>query len=319
MRKKETDMAIRITIQSSEGVNVNSGNGSYLDQMPSTFDTGAGNFGYFRDTFNKSKQYGVAEDKQSGTMVYSEGAALLAGGSLSYNLVNHTLTGRLDTLSFGTGLNGVNSSSGVTRSKMSLDEADLSFSGLGLNSAQKDRVHDILYGMMTGDADAFLNYLSKNAVKFSGNDGDDRFTGGSKADRLNGLDGDDRLSGGKGNDQLNGGLGADMLAGNQGKDIFVYKTVEVSTLTSMDTISQFNGVAGDRINLKTIDANSGTNANDEFDFIGDAAFSGKAGELRFEVSADATMLYGDVDGDGNADLAIHFDTVLSLRERDFVL
>jgi hypothetical protein len=110
-----------------------------------------------------------------------------------------------------------------------------------------------------------------------------------------------------------------MLSGNQGKDIFVYKTVEVSTLAAMDTISAFDGAAGDRINLKTIDAQSGSNANDEFDFIGDAAFSGKAGELRFEVATDATTLYGDVDGDGNADLAIQFDTALSLRERDFVL
>lgn len=46
--------------------------------------------------------------------------------------------------------------------------------------------------------------------------------------------------------------------------------------------------------------------------------SGKAGEFRFEVSVDATMLHGDTDGDGNADIAIKFDTVLSLRERDFV-
>jgi len=312
-------MAIKISVQSAEGVNVNSGNGSYLDQMPATFDTGAGNFGCFRDTFNKSKQYGVAEDKQSGTMIYSEGAALLAGGSLSYNLGSHTLTGKLDTLSFGTGLNGVTSSSGVTRSKMSLDETDLSFSGLGLNSAQKDRVHDILYGMMTGDADAFLNYLAKNAVTFTGGDGADTFGGGRKADKLNGGSGDDHLSGGDGNDQLNGGLGADMLAGDRGKDIFTFRSSEASTMTAMDTISSFSGAAGDRINLKAIDAESGSSANDAFDFIGEAAFSGKAGELRFEVSADATLLYGDIDGDGNADLAIQFDTVLSLRERDFVL
>ncbi|CAN7223235.1 heme acquisition protein HasA [Rhizobium sp. LjRoot254] len=312
-------MTIKITMQSAEGVNVNSGNGSYLDQMPSTFDTGAGNFGYFRDTFNKSKQYGVAEDKQSGTMIYSEGAALLAGGALTYDLSSHTLTGKLDTLSFGTGLGGVTSSSGVTRSKMSLDETDLSFSGLGLNSAQNDKVHDILYGMMTGDAGAFLNYLAKNAVTFSGGDGADAFAGGRKADRLNGLAGDDKLSGGNGNDQINGGLGADILSGNQGRDIFVYKSVEASTLSDMDTISAFDGAAGDRINLKRIDAEIGSSTNDAFDFIGEAAFSGKAGELRFEVSLDTTMLYGDVDGDGNADFAIQFDSLLSLHERDFVL
>ncbi|MDB5550714.1 MAG: hypothetical protein JWL86_698 [Rhizobium sp.] len=31
------------------------------------------------------------------------------------------------------------------------------------------------------------------------------------------------------------------------------------------------------------------------------------------------MLYGDTDGDRNADLAIKLDTALSLRERDFAL
>jgi hypothetical protein len=50
---------------------------------------------------------------------------------------------------------------------------------------------------------------------------------------------------------------ADMLLGNQGKDIFVHKPVEASTLSDMDTISAFDGAAGNRINLKTIDAESG--------------------------------------------------------------
>ncbi|WP_258157727.1 M10 family metallopeptidase C-terminal domain-containing protein [Rhizobium sp. TH2] len=108
-----------------------------------------------------------------------------------------------------------------------------------------------------------------------------------------------------------------MLSGKQGKDILVHKAVEASTLREMDIISAFDGAAGDRTNLKTIDAESGSRTSDAFDFIGEAAFSGKAGALHFQVSGDTTTLY--VDGDGSADFAIQFDRLLSLRERDFVL
>lgn len=312
-------MAIRITVESAEGVNVNAGNGSYLDQMPATFDIDEGNFGYFRDSFEKSKEYGVAEDRQPGTQIYSDGAALLAGGALTYSLSTHTLTGKLDTLSFGTGLDGVNAASGVTHANISLDETDLSFAGLGLNSARKDGVHDILYGLMTGDADAFLNYLSKSAVIFTGGEGDDTYAGGRKADRLAGGEGDDTFSGGKGNDQINGGLGADTLSGGKGKDIFVFKSAGDSTPESADTIFGFSGASGDRVHLKAIDADSDTEANEAFAFVGASAFSGDAGELRYETVEGSTRLYGDVDGDGVADFAIMFSTSLSLRERDFVL
>lgn len=312
-------MVIKVTVQSADGVNVNSGNGNYLDQMPATFDTGDGNFGYFRDSFSKSKEYGVAEERQPGTPIHSEGAALLAGGSLTYAMSTHTLTGRLDTLSFGTGLDGVTSASGITKADMSLDETDLTFSGLGLNSARKDEVHDILYGMMTGDADAFQRYLNKSAVVFVGAEGDDTYAGGVKADRLFGREGDDVLTGGKGNDKLNGGLGADKLVGAKGKDFFVFNSTEDSTAEVADTISGFNGASGDRIHLKAIDADIGTETDDAFDFVGTAAFSGEAGELRYEVVDGLTWLQGDVDGDGSADLAVMFNSSLSLRESDFVL
>ena len=312
-------MAIKITVTSAEGLNVNSGNGSYLNQFPPTFDTGNGNFGYFKDSFTNSKQYGVAEDAQSGTQIYSEGAALVAGGKLSYSLTSHTLTGKLNTLSFGEGLNGVNSPPGITNSKMSLDETDLSFAALGLNSAKGDKVHDILYGMMTGDADAFLNHLAKNAVSFKGGAGDDTYIGGRKADTLAGGAGADTLSGGKGNDKLTGGLGADHLTGAGGKDVFIFKSVAQSTLDEADTISGFKGSAGDRIHLKAIDADSTAQGNNAFDFIGTDAFSGKAGELRYESAEGSTWIYGDVDGDGAADLAIMLNGSLSLRENFFVL
>lgn len=313
-------MAIKITVNSSAGVNVNSGGSNYLDTFPATFDTSGGNFGYFKDSFSNSKQYGIAEDKQDGTQIYSEGAALLAGGKLTYALVGHTLTGKLDSLSFGEELNGVTAASGITNAKMSLGETALSFAQLGLDSAKGGKVHDVLYGMMTGDAGAFLKFLATNAVSFVGGSGDDTYVGGNKADVLSGGAGDDTLSGGKGKDRLTGGLGADQLDGNGGKDVFIFKTVAQSTLEDADTITGFQGgTKGDRIDLSKIDADTGAQGNNAFEYIGTAAFSGKAGELRIETVDSVASVYGDVDGDGLADFLILLESSSSLRGRDFVL
>ena len=59
----------------------------------------------------------------------------------------------------------------------------------------------------------------------------------------------------------------------------------------------------DRIDLSAIDAIAGT-ADDAFAFIGTAAFSNQAGQLRFEAADGLVHIFGDVDGDGIADLHI---------------
>jgi len=52
---------------------------------------------------------------------------------------------------------------------------------------------------------------------------------------------------------------------------------------------------------------------------GTSAFSGKAGELRFEKKASDTYIYGDVNGDGTADFAIHLDDAVALTQSYFIL
>ena len=75
----------------------------------------------------------------------------------------------------------------------------------------------------------------------------------------------------------------------------------------------------DRIDLAGIDAISGTGANDAFSFIGAAAFSHQAGQLRFDISGAQTSIFADVDGDGFADLQIVLQTPVTLAAADFVL
>ena len=81
-----------------------------------------------------------------------------------------------------------------------------------------------------------------------------------------------------------------------------------------DTITDFEHL-GDRIDLATIDADTGTSGNQEFDFIGAATFSNTAGELRY----DAGLVAGDVDGDSIADMEIEIANFAVLTVDDFIL
>ena len=76
-----------------------------------------------------------------------------------------------------------------------------------------------------------------------------------------------------------------------------------STSAERDQILDFT--LGDLINLTSIDADTATGGNQAFAFIGTAAFSNVAGELRFENAGGANWLVqGDVNGDGTSDFEI---------------
>lgn len=162
-----------------------------------------------------------------------------------------------------------------------------------------------------------------------GNAGRDRLRGGDDNDTLNGGDGndrlageadDDRLFGGDGNDVLIGGLGRDNMNGDAGNDIFVFLDIADSGTTggTRDRIADFQQVS-DKIDLSGIDANLATTADNPFAFIGNAAFSGTVGELRFRQTATLTLVEADQDGDGSSDFEIRLDGVITLTADDFVL
>jgi len=162
----------------------------------------------------------------------------------------------------------------------------------------------------------------------SGWNGDDVVHGDTGHDILQGNAGADRLLGGEGNDNLDGGDGADVLTGGSGRDRllggaaadnFVFEAVGDSPRGSSvrDTIADFE--AGlDRIDLSAVDANSATGANDAFSFIGAAAFTMVAGQLRV-VTGSATLIAADVNGDGIADMEIALVGSYTLTAGDFLL
>lgn len=159
------------------------------------------------------------------------------------------------------------------------------------------------------------------ADTLTGNTGVNRLIGMDGNDRLVGMSGDDRLEGGSGNDHLVGGAGRDVLIGGDGADLFIFGPGHLAgtTAATADLIIDFNAGQGDRLHLRGIDANAGTAADDAFTFIGTAAFSGTAGELRYGVGPNRVMVFGDTNGDGVADFAIRLDGVQALLESDFFL
>ena len=116
-----------------------------------------------------------------------------------------------------------------------------------------------------------------------------------------------------------GGPGQDTLAGQFGADTFVLNRVQYSPpVIGRDEISDFSPVEGDVVDLHAIDANVNTGANDAFTFIGAAAYSGTAGELRFTHNTNG-FVHGDVNGDGVDDFQLFLPGVTSMSAADFLL
>ncbi|MGZ8312503.1 MAG: M10 family metallopeptidase C-terminal domain-containing protein, partial [Allosphingosinicella sp.] len=152
-------------------------------------------------------------------------------------------------------------------------------------------------------------------------DGSFRLIGGYGNDILIGSQGNDLIFGNPGDDLITGEGGADTLTGMAGADTFIYNDKSESTGLARDIIADF--AVGDLIDLSAIDADE-TSGVDAFTFIGSAAFSSTAGQLRaFEDVGQPGRWFveGDVDGDGLADFALQvtvadFDPVTA---SDFIL
>jgi len=146
--------------------------------------------------------------------------------------------------------------------------------------------------------------------RLEGGSGDDRLGGGGGNDTLQGGGGHDRLHGGTGADRLDGGVGNDILTGGGRGDVFRFRGTGDA---DGDRILDF-GRGADRIDLSEIDT-APRRGNQGFDWIGDDAFSGRAGELRYVDG----RLSGDLDGDAAADFTIRLDPEVDLSRADLIL
>lgn len=191
------------------------------------------------------------------------------------------------------------------------------------------------YASYVGSAKGIIANLAKPSLNSNDAKGDtyssiegligshfaDTLTGDGKANVIFGGYGNDRIVGGSGNDVLTGNFGADALYGGSGADTFSYNDLWESTVASAgrDTIFDFSGTSGDRIDVSAIDARYGVAGNQAFVFIGTTAFQGNAGELRYEKTSSDTFIYADVNGDKKADFCIQLDDAMTLSKGYFTL
>ena len=176
---------------------------------------------------------------------------------------------------------------------------------------------------LRGAGNAGANVINGNAGANAllGLAGNDTMSGSAGNDGMDGGAGNDRMWGGTGNDQLSGGMGADWLTGGAGADRFIFRAPAESRsgAGNLDVIQDFVLAQGDRIDLSLIDANSTEAGNQAFAFLGGAAFSGHAGQVRWTGTANGSLVQADVNGDRVADVAILLDDPVALNQWAFIL
>ncbi|WP_339772431.1 calcium-binding protein [uncultured Pseudosulfitobacter sp.] len=176
--------------------------------------------------------------------------------------------------------------------------------------------NDRLYGR--GGDDDLRGGLGSDYV--SGGMGDDQLIGDDGADKMFGGEGDDTLNGGRdkdtirggdGEDEIKGGRLADVLRGGAGADTFVYDIKQDSSTGASDVIQDFE------VGIDVIDL---TGVASGLTFVGTAAFSGTANEVRYDIAGNGrTYIQVDTDANGSADMRIWLTDVGALSVDDFVL
>lgn len=140
--------------------------------------------------------------------------------------------------------------------------------------------------------------------------------GGSGDDWLVGDGNANVLTGNGGKDMLRGALGKDTVTGGAGADRFNFDAeAECGLGATRDIITDFNGAEGDTVDVETIDANLNAGGNQAFTFIGAAAFSNVAGQLR----CSGGIIQADQNGDGVADFEIELIGIDTLTASNLIL
>lgn len=148
---------------------------------------------------------------------------------------------------------------------------------------------------------------------------DDIIAGGDGNDQLSSGFGSDTLRGDAGNDTLVGGVGGDMLTGGLGADKFRFDTVTDTVVGDGDLVTDFNAAQGDNIDIAYIDADTIITGSQAFTFVGTDAFSGAAGEVRYDDVGGYTHIYGDVNSDMVADFEVVLQGSHALMSANFFL
>lgn len=155
-------------------------------------------------------------------------------------------------------------------------------------------------GIRTTEYQNFSIAYGATIENATGGSGRDLLHGNEVANVLKGLAGNDVLRGFEGNDTLDGGAGQDVLTGGSGSDTFVFGNIELG-----DIITDFG--SSDVIDLSGLGS--------DLTYIGNAAFSGALGEVRYENG----VLSANLSGDGAADFSVALTGMPSLSPDQLVM
>lgn len=271
---------------------------------------GKGDDTYFveRATDSVSELANEGNDSVVSTVSWTLGAAVENLDLIGTSNINATGNAGANNLSGNAGANVIDGRGG----------ADRMAGGLGNDTYVVDNAGDVVVEGALGGVDTVRTSLSSFTL---GNNVEDLvFTGFGKA-TLNGNDLDNDITGGSSSDLLAGGAGRDVLNGAGGADVFRFESLAdfSPAAQGLDIIGDFSRRQGDKVDLSALDADLALDGDQAFSFIGTAAFSGNAGELRFTATRSGAVVSGDVDGDGAADFAFRLAGVSSVGSIDFAV
>jgi Ca2+-binding RTX toxin-like protein len=205
--------------------------------------------------------------------------------------------------------------------------ADILAGGIGNDELEGGQGDDIVDGGAGLDTAVFG--AANNTVRLAS--GGPQATGEGNdtliaIENVNGGAGNDRISGNASRNTLDGGLGRDLLTGDGAQDrltggaaadTFVYARVSDSLAgrSTRDIITDFNGVAGDRINLSGLDAWTAVEGRQRFRFIAAKPFSGNSGEVRFSNG----LLQINTDADSLSEMEIALPGVATVLAQHLIL
>ncbi len=199
-----------------------------------------------------------------------EKLVLTGGGNIDAtgNDLRNTLTGNTGDNTLDGGIGADRLIGGAGNDTYVVDNAGDSIS----DSAGIDTVHaSVSYTLVAGLENL---ELSGAAIRGTGNVSANIITGNANANILNGVGGNDTLDGGMGNDTLTGGAGA---------DIFTFTATDGVS----DTVTDFNRVQGDKIDISNLLTGFDPMADDITQFV------------RIDTVGTGSVLFVDADGGGD--------------------
>jgi Ca2+-binding RTX toxin-like protein len=127
---------------------------------------------------------------------------------------------------------------------------------------------------------------------------------------LTGNEFDNFLTGNDGINVLVGGLGIDTLRGNGGGDAFLWSSVEEIGLSNPDVVADYSRAQGDVLHFSNIDADETVAGDQNFAFIGTAAFTAP-GQINWYSNGTDTFIQLNTNADLAADAIVQISGVPS--------